>query len=127
MIAALFAAVTLAGATPAPQVLPVSGVTHFTDRETTRAAPPSAIMQPGVADDIPNLYRQPDGCKSVVQRELTRQQVAFHGHPPAAQYAVDRRLDGCSVPTPVGYHPDAPPAGAADPISKREDAPSNRR
>ena len=91
------------------------------------AAPPSAIGPPGATvERTPNLYHQPANCRAIVEGELTRQQVAFHGHPPAAQYAVDRRLDGCSVPTPVGYHPDAPSAGAAD-APKREDAPSNRR
>jgi len=73
------------------------------------AAPPAAIMPPGVNDEIPNLYRQPGGCQAVVREELARQKVAFDGRMPAAQYAVDRRLDGCRVPTPVGYHPSAPP------------------
>jgi hypothetical protein len=121
MIAALLAAATVAAAP-----LPVSGATHFLEHETPHAAPPSAIMPPGVVDHIPNLYRQPAGCKSVVEQELARQHVAFDGHPPAAQYAVDRKLDGCSVPTPVGYHPNVP-KGAADAPAKREDAPSNRR
>ena len=57
---------------------------------------------------------------------MARQQVAFKGQLPAIQYAVDRKLDGCSVPTPVGYHPNAAPA-LAPPAVKREDAPSNRR
>jgi hypothetical protein len=39
------------------------------------------------------------------------------------EYAVDRKLDGCSVRTPVGYHPSSPPEAPA----KRVDAPSNRR
>jgi hypothetical protein len=110
----------------APQVLPVSSVTHVLEHETPRAAPPSAVMPPGMRDDIPNLFRQPAGCHSIVQQELRRQQVAFHGDRPMALYAVDRKLDGCSVPTPVGYHPDVPAPGATE-APKREDAPSNKR
>jgi hypothetical protein len=90
----------------------------------TVAAPPPKT------ENTPNLYHQPANCRQIVEGELARQQVAFNGHPPAAEYAVERKLDGCAVPTPVGYHPsylapgnaDTPPAAA-----KREDAPSNRR
>jgi hypothetical protein len=82
--------------------------------------PPSAIVPPGgTVERTPNLYRQPANCRAIVEGELARQQVAFRGQLPAVQYAVDRKLDGCSVPTPVGYHPSAP--------ATREDAPSNRR
>lgn len=82
------------------------------------AGAPTAVMS--------NLYHQPAYCGAVVQGELARQRVAFHGDVPAAQYAVERRINGCGVPTPVGYHPNLAP-GAADPAPKREDAPSNRR
>ncbi|HEY3950193.1 hypothetical protein [Phenylobacterium sp.] len=78
----------------------------------------------------PNLYHQPSYCRQVVEREVARQDVALRGLRPAAQYAVLRQLDGCSVPTPVGYHPTYLAPGAADPSSRparREDAPSNRR
>jgi hypothetical protein len=81
---------------------------------------------PPTAERTPNLYHQPANCAAVVEGELARQQTAFHGQVPAAQYAVERKVDGCGVPTPVGYHPNAAP-GAADPTPKREDAPSNRR
>lgn len=78
---------------------------------------------PPIVERTPNLYHQPAHCGAVVDREVARQKVAFNGHPPMAQYAVLRELDGCSVPTPVGYHPDylepTPP--------RREGAPSNRR
>lgn len=79
---------------------------------------------------MPNFYSQPSYCRRVVEDEVHRQRVAFNGRVPAAQYAVLRQLDGCGVPTPVGYHPGYTKPGAADPSSepaKREDAPSNRR
>ena len=84
---------------------------------------------PPIAERTPNLYRQPAHCAAVVEGELARQQTAFHGQVPAAQYAVERKLDGCGVPTPVGYHPSYLLDGAATatPPPKREDAPSNRR
>jgi hypothetical protein len=85
----------------------------------------SVAGAPTVAN-TPNLYHQPSYCHAVVEREVARQMTAFHGVMPAAEYAVMRTLDGCSVPTPVGYHPGQDP-GAADPAVKREDAPSNRR
>jgi hypothetical protein len=103
MILTLLAAVTAVATPPATQPLPVG---------------PTAVMS--------NLYHQPAYCGAVVQGELARQRVAFHGDVPAAQYAVERRLNGCGVPTPVGYHPNLAP-GAADSAPKREDAPSNRR
>jgi hypothetical protein len=75
----------------------------------------------------PNLYHQPSYCRSVVEREVARQNTAFHGYRPAVEYAVMRTIDGCGVPTPVGYHPSLEP-GAADPTGPmREDGPSNRR
>jgi hypothetical protein len=74
----------------------------------------------------PNFYHQPSYCRSVVEREVARQDIALHGYRPAVEYAVMRMIDGCGVPTPVGYHPSLEP-GAADPAVKREDAPSNRR
>ncbi|HZZ69686.1 MAG TPA: hypothetical protein VFE18_16055 [Phenylobacterium sp.] len=86
----------------------------------TVAAPPPKT------EIMPNLYRQPAYCGPIVRGELARQQVAFDGHPPAAEYALYRTLDGCSMPTPVGYHPSYPPPSSA-PAPRREDAPSNRR
>jgi hypothetical protein len=81
---------------------------------------------PPIAERMPNLYREPGYCRAVVEREVARQMTAFKGQRPPLEYAVMRKLDGCSVPTPVGYHPNQEP-GAADPTAKREDAPSNRR
>lgn len=82
---------------------------------------------PPVAERTPNLYSEPAGCPAIVQGELERQKVAFHGRTPKAQYAVERRLAGCGVPTPMGYHPSYLLPGAADPSARREDAPRDRR
>ncbi|MFI4965533.1 MAG: hypothetical protein ACHP9T_09220 [Caulobacterales bacterium] len=83
---------------------------------------------PPTAERTPNLYHEPSYCRSVVEKEVSRQETAFRGAPPPVQYAVLRRLDGCSVPTPVGYHPAYLAGEAAAPASpKRGDAPSNRR
>ena len=79
---------------------------------------PGAATQ---AEPMPNAYHQPAYCRQVVDKEVARQNVALKGLRPMAQYAVVRELDGCSVPTPVGYHP-----AAAAPVT-REDAPANRR
>lgn len=87
----------------------------------------AAIAAPPKAERTPNFYHQPSYCRSVVEKEVARQDTAFNGHPPLAQYAVLRKLDGCSVPTPVGYHPSYLLSGAAAPPARRGDAPSNRR
>jgi hypothetical protein len=71
----------------------------------------------------PNLYRQPSYCRAVVEREVARQQAAFRGRQPAAQYALLRSLDGCDVPTPVGYHPSyLAPATANPPVGPEASA-----
>lgn len=99
----------------------------------TISAPPPANEPPRPAASqtavMTNLYHQPANCGPIVQGEIARQQVALKGRRPAAEYAVERRLDGCSVPTPVGYHPGYLVDGAAvaAPSPKREDAPSNKR
>jgi len=78
------------------------------------------------ADRIPNLYSQPANCPAVVEQEVRRQLTAVGPRARSGfQYAVWRRLEGCSVPTPVGYHPGR--LGPADPVLKREDAPADRR
>jgi hypothetical protein len=87
----------------------------------------SAVLAPPLtAERTPNFYHQPSYCRSVVEQEVARQNTAFHGRAPAVEYAVMRQIEGCGVPTPVGYHPSLEP-GAADPTITREDAPSNRR
>jgi hypothetical protein len=87
-----------------------------------------ALTTPAPTDMLPtpNLYHEPGYCHAVVEREVARQMTAFNGQRPPMQYAVVRKLDGCSVPTPVGYHPSRD-LGVATPPAKREDAPSNRR
>lgn len=83
--------------------------------------------QPPRTERTPNLFVEPTYCPSVLEQEARRQETALRGRPAGLQYAVYRRLNGCSVPTPVGYHPDYLLPGAADPAARREDAPSNRR
>lgn len=91
------------------------------------AAVVGAGQSPPQFDTMRNLYSAPARCGSVIDREVSRQRTAFRGVLPAAQAAVLRSLDGCPVPTPMGYHPSYVMPGAADAPAKREDAPSNRR
>jgi hypothetical protein len=78
------------------------------------------------AERTPNFYHQPANCPAVVEQEVRRQLTAVGERARSGlQYAVWRRLEGCSVPTPVGYHPDR--AAPADPGVRREDAPADRR
>ena len=78
------------------------------------AAAALPLGAPPTTERTPNLYHQPSYCRAVVEQEVARQQAAFRGRPPAAQYALLRNLNGCAVPTPVGYHPSTLP-GKADP------------
>jgi hypothetical protein len=149
MIAALLAAATV-GATPAVASATATAPINCHDAHVMisamnagRAAgsPPLSVHlvcqddhatsinqadPPKQTERTPNFYTQPSYCRSVVENEVARQKTALHGLRSAAQYAVLRQREGCTVPAPVGYHPDLAP-GAADPTSKREDAPSNRR
>jgi hypothetical protein len=111
MIALLLAA-AVAGQAPPPMV---------------GARTPHEVAPVPMSEPMPNAYRQAAYCPSIVEQEAHRQAVAMHGRPPGAQYAVLRQLDGCSVPTPIGYHPDYLLPGAADPQPKPEGAPANRR
>jgi len=71
------------------------------------------------AERTPNFFQQPANCPAVVDQEVRRQLTAVGARARSGlQYAVWRRLEGCTVPTPVGYHP-AP--------VRREDAPGDRR
>jgi hypothetical protein len=96
---------------------------------TQGAGGPAAptIEGPRIAEPMPNAYHQLAYCGPIVEQEAHRQAVAMHGRAPGAQYAVLRQLDGCSVPTPIGYHPDYLLPGAADTPAKPEGAPANRR
>lgn len=53
------------------------------------------------------------GCLAIQQQVIANQREGFRklGRlPPAAlEYAVMRRINGCGVPAPMGYHPPAPP------------------
>ncbi len=108
ILAALVATVVLQGATPTGFVHPV---------------PPIART--------PNIYKEPGGCQDIHREVVERQREELKklGRLPngARQYAVERSVGGCGVPTPVGYHPGYLLPGAADPAPTREDAPSNRR
>jgi hypothetical protein len=91
--------------------------------QTTPIAP-RKVAAPPKTEPMPNLYSVPDRCGSVVEREVHRQEVALHARPPFVQYAVLRKLDGCPVPAPVGYHPNYLTPGAA---AKPEGAPAGKR
>ena len=82
---------------------------------------------PKPSTDSMNRYSQPAWCGPIVEGEIKRQMTALHGHISGAQYAVLRTIDGCGVPTPVGYHPSYVLPGAADPTSRPEDGPGRRR
>jgi hypothetical protein len=99
MIAALIVAAATATATPAVPHKPY-------------------VSPPKQAEPMPNFYSQPAKCGPVGQDIARRIQTATRGRM-AATYAVLRRVDGCSVPTPVGYHPDYLAPGAADPQSAK--------
>jgi len=95
------------------------------------STPPSFAHSPPITLSTPNIYREPAGCEDIHRQVVERQgeQLKKLGRLPngVAQYAVERRVGGCSVPTPVGYHPDYLLPGAADPPARREDGPSNKR
>jgi hypothetical protein len=88
---------------------------------------PAVVPPPGEAEPMPNAFRQPAYCPSVVEKEVHRQHVALSGRETGLQYAVFRQLDGCMVPAPAGYHPNYLLPGAADAPAKPEGAPPNRR
>lgn len=71
------------------------------------------------ASQTPNLYRQPAHCGALHDRIVQRQQAALRGQPKGLQYAVVRKVDGCPLASPVGYHPDYLLPGAADAPARR--------
>jgi hypothetical protein len=89
----------------------------------TQAAP--------AASETPNLNPAPPRCGVIAQQVIERQRETLRklGQLPKAgvTYAVNRNVDGCPVPTPMGYHPDYLLPGAADQPVRRGDGPSNRR
>ena len=69
----------------------------------------------------PNVYQPPAHCRDVAQQVAQRQRRnvivprRLGDLPPGAlQYAVNRTINGCAVPTPVGYRQDYLLPGAAD-------------
>jgi hypothetical protein len=91
----------------------------------TATAPPAT--PPRQAEPMPNFFRQPARCGPAHDGVVRRVRTATAGQI-GATYAVLRSVDGCGVPTPVGYHPDYLLPGAADPQSlKPAGAPPNRR
>jgi hypothetical protein len=83
----------------------------------------ASAQKPPQAEPMPNLYSVPARCGSVIEREVSRQRTEFKGRLPVAQAAVLRRLDGCPVPTPLGYRPSYILPGAADAPTGRGPAP----
>jgi hypothetical protein len=92
----------------------------------------AAVGADPAATETPNLHRAPAHCADVQRRVAERQVEQFRqlGRLPRArgEYAVQRRVDGCTVPAPVGYRQDYLLPGAADaPEFRRGDGRSNRR
>lgn len=108
MILAALLAGAVAGATPdMPKVPPMP-------------VPPGEIPRTG---PMPNFYSQPAKCGPMADAVTRRVRTATGGQKPLRIYAVNRTVDGCAVPAPIGYHPDyllpgkadAPPAKAPKP------------
>ena len=72
---------------------------------TSAPAPP--------VERTPNFYKQPAKCGPMADA-VTRRVKTATGPKPAAIYAVNRTVDGCAVPAPIGYHPDYLLPGKAD-------------
>lgn len=87
---------------------------------------PGAVTVPA-AGETPNLYRQPARCGPVHEQVVQRQRAALRGKARGLQYAVLRRVDGCAVSSPVGYHPDYLAPGQADAAQHRPNPDSQRR
>ena len=94
------------------------------------------------AQETPNLFHEPASCRALQRHVLERARPqgvgapVFDGRgprklgelPPAkAEYAVMRKMGGCMVPAPVGYHQDYLLPGAADPFSTPAGAPERTR
>src|SRR5436190_13251890 len=74
------------------------------------AAPPP----PRTAEPMPNFYQQPARC-GALHDEVTRRISTSSPRPSGLlHYAVLRRVGGCGVPSPAGYHPDYLLPGRAD-------------
>jgi hypothetical protein len=78
------------------------------------------IASPPTIAPAPNLYRSPAaGCQYIARRVTEDQQETLQklGRLPngVLMYAVERKIGGCAVPTPVGYHPPSLPGKADQP------------
>jgi hypothetical protein len=92
----------------------------------------AAVGAAPAATETPNVYRAPANCGDIQRRVIERQQEQFQqlGRLPRARaiYAVERKVNGCPVPAPIGYRQDYLLPGAADaPEFRRGDERSNRR
>lgn len=85
---------------------------------------PDVWPLPKQAAPMPNLFHQPSRCGPVGQ-EITRRIETANAGRVGAEYTVMRQVDGCGVPSPVGYHPDYLAPGAAD--ARPAGAPARRR
>src|SRR4051794_28708739 len=75
------------------------------------AAPP---VLPPRAEPMPNFYSQPARCGALHEDVVRRIRTAQGRASPLFSYAVERKVDGCGVPAPAGYHPDYLLPGRAD-------------
>jgi hypothetical protein len=79
---------------------------------------PLVLTPPPQIDLTPTRFGPPAACADIARhvREDQRETLQKLGRLRDATliYAVDRRMGGCAVPTPMGYHPPSLP-GAADP------------
>jgi len=82
---------------------------------------------PAPTSETPNLYRQPARCGPLHDQIVQRQQAALRGKARGLQYAVLRKVDGCPLSTPVGYHPDYLAPGKADAPPDRPISDTERR
>jgi hypothetical protein len=82
---------------------------------------PPVPVKPGEipnTERMPNFYSQPAKC-GPMHDEITRRVRTASGPQLKPIYAVMRKVDGCGVPTPVGYHPDYLLPGKADAPARR--------
>ena len=84
----------------------------------------SAVLSAAAADrqvltETPPLIANPYHCREVAEkvREGQRDMFSKLGRLPPAhgEYAVMRKVEGCMVPAPLGYHPRAPKVEAPSP------------
>ena len=77
-------------------------------------AKPQAQARPPIAEPMPNFYNPPARCGALHEEVTRRIRTSTPRTSGLKQYAVLRQVDGCGVPTPMGYHPDYLLPGNAD-------------